>query len=694
MMSEIALVQKSVLFDISAELKKIPGKPGVYLMKNSAGEIIYVGKAVSLKNRVKQYFQSSQNHSPKVRSMVARIASFEYIVTDSEFEALILECNLIKKNRPKYNIKLNDDKHYPYVKVTVQEEYPRVLVARRVSDDGAKYFGPYLNVHSIYDTIHELRRVFPMKNCKRELPRDIGKDRPCLNYHIGLCLGPCSGRVDQSEYRAAIRDICLFLEGKHDDIVKKIEADMREASEDMRYELAGKLRDKLFALRHIQEKQKVLSTADYDQDVVAYHTDNIDTCVSAFFIRGGKLIGKEQFLFEGSGVPDVPALLSEFVKRFYSEAGFIPKEILLQEPIDDLALIEEMLREKKGEKVSLLVPVRGEKRSIVQFAMKNSEVELVNKREAIRAEEGRIREGLAVLGEILGFGRAGAASAGESAAAGAVSADKNAEKGGADGEGPAVEADPVAVGGDGGGAAESADADSAAADADPGELWTGDRIEAYDVSNYGESDKVASMIVFEGGRPLKAAYRRFLIKGVDGQNDYACMQEALNRRLRHIAEGNSRFAARPDLILVDGGKGHVSAASAVLGELGLNIPLAGMAKDDRHQTSALVTEVGGETPLAPHPELFRLISAIQDEAHRFAIAYTKKLADKRLSLSALDEIRGVGKSRKLALLAYFKSFRNIRAADTEQLAKAPGIDERTARSIYAFFHDEGEKDGV
>ncbi|MCL2059050.1 MAG: excinuclease ABC subunit UvrC [Oscillospiraceae bacterium] len=593
-------------------------------MKNSDGEIIYVGKAVNLKNRVKQYFQSNQNHSPKVRAMTPRIASFEYIVTDSEYEALLLECNLIKKNRPKYNVLLKDDKHYPFIKVTVQEEYPRVLSARRVTDDGARYFGPYLNTHSIYDTIHELRKVFPIKNCKRELPRDIGKERPCLNYHIGLCMGPCTGDVDPADYRAAIRDICLFLEGRHDDIVKRLEGDMSAASEDMRFELAGKIRDRLYALRHIQEKQKVLSAADYDQDVVAGHTDNIDTCLSIFFIRGGKLIGKEQFLFEGSGEADVPSLLAEFIKQFYVRAAFIPNEILLQQPIEDLGLIESMLAELKGGKVDVRVPVRGEKRSLIQFAIKNSEIELANKRESIRAEEGRIRAGLAELGEILGL---------------------------------------------------APDEGSCA------------RIEAFDVSNYGTADKVASMIVFDEGRANKNAYKRFLLRTVEGQDDYACMQEALRRRLRNLIERKDRFASRPDVLLVDGGKGHVSAAAAVLDELGLDIPLAGMAKNERHETSELITGEGEAIQLAGRPELYRLISAIQDEAHRFAIAYSKKLSEKRLSMSALDEIRGVGKKRKMALIAHFKSFKNIRAADAEALAGAPGIDAKTAAAIYDHFHN-------
>ena len=677
--------QPKVLFDIAAELKKIPGKPGVYIMKNSDGEIIYVGKAVNLKNRVKQYFQSNQNHSPKIRSMVPRIALFEYIVTDSEYEALILECNLIKKNRPKYNVLLKDDKHYPYIKVTVQEEYPRVLSARRVSADGARYFGPYLNTHSIFDTIHELRKAFPIKNCKKELPRDIGKERPCLNYHLGLCLGPCSGDVKKEDYQAAIRDICLFLDGKHDDIVKRLETEMQEASDDMRYEYAGKARDRLAALRHIQERQKVLSAADYDQDVIAWFTDNIDTCVSVFFVRGGKLIGKEQYLFEGSGEADAPALLAEFMKEFYMRVGFVPAEILLCAPIDDQDLIASMLSGMRGAKAEVRVPARGEKRSLVQFVIKNSEIELANKREAIRAEKDRIRTGLSALGKALG------------AAPGAGSG-VDAGTGAGTGAGSGVDAGAGADTGTGAGSGEEAGAgasagEDAGAGADTGTGADGyvcSRIEAYDVSNYGTADKVASMIVFEDGRPNRGAYRRFLIRTVEGQDDYACMREALTRRLRNLIGKKAKFSSRPDVILVDGGAGHVSTAAAVLGELGLDIPLAGMAKNERHETSELITGEGEAIALPAVPELYRLVSEIQDEAHRFAIAYSKRLSEKRLSISELDGIRGVGKKRKLALLAHFKSFRGIRAASAEAIMQVPGIDAKTAQAIRAHF--SGQQD--
>ena len=668
-MADNLLNQQNSSFDFAAELKNLPGKPGVYIMKNSGGDIIYVGKSVNLKNRVKQYFHSKQNQSAKVQSMASRIASFEYIVTDSEYEALILECNLIKKNHPKYNVTLKDDKHYPYIKVTVQEEYPRVLSARRVTADGAKYYGPYLNTHSIYDTIHELRKVFPIKNCKKELPKDIGKDRPCLNYHIGLCMGPCSGDVKSADYSMAIHDICMFLDGKHDDIVKKLEIEMQTAADEMRYEVAGKLRDRLIALRHIQEKQKVLSAADYDQDAIAYYTDNIDTCLSIFFIRGGKLIGREQYLFEGSGEDDAESLLTEFVKQFYVRSGFIPTEILLHRPIEDVGLIETMLRKLKNGRVDIHVPVRGDKRSLIQFVIKNAEVELVNKRDAILAEGARLREGLSALGEALGLeAYQGGGGANMPVYAGAAGSPEDPERTGG--------VDDARI---------SADTDAGGRS----DISPCHRIEAFDISNYGTADKVASMIVFEDGRPNKNAYRRFLLRGVEGQDDYACMREALFRRFRNLVEKKERFHIKPDVLLVDGGKGHVSAAAAVLDGLGLSIPLAGMAKDDRHETSELITDEGETITLSGRPELYRLISSIQDEAHRFAIAYSKKLSEKRISLSELDTIRGVGKKRKIALLTHFKSFRGIRAADTEALMKAPGIDAKTARAIYEHFRGPG-----
>ena len=624
-MSDLIQSQDTCQFDIPAELKKLPGKPGVYIMRNSGGDILYIGKAVSLKNRVKQYFQSGAGHTPKVAAMVSKVSRFEYIVTDTEFEALILECTLIKKHRPRYNVLLKDDKHFPYIKITLDEPFPKIQMTRKIGKDKARYFGPYLNTHSIYDTLHELRKVFPLKNCKKELPRDIGKSRPCLNYHIGLCAGPCTGDITEEEYKKSIFDICIFLEGRHTDIVNRIEKDMETAAEEMRFEQAAAFRDKLRALKHIQEKQKSLSTAQYDQDVIACYSDAIDTCVAIFFIRGGKLVGREQYLFEGVVAEDRASLLRGFIEQFYGSIGFIPKEIILQEPIEDMALMEQFLRKKRDGKVSIRVPVRGEKLAMLKMAEKNAEMELANKRQTMLAEEHRIAESLSALAEALSL----------------------------DGTNP-------------------------------------ERIEAFDISNFGKEDMVASLIVFENGRPARAAYRRYKIRTVEGPDDYASMREVLSRRFKALLENRAKFAKRPDLLLVDGGRGHVSAAVAVLESYGLDIPVAGMEKDDKHNTDALVTREGEIISIKADPKLLRFVSEIQDEAHRFAIEYSKKLAERRISLSELDRIRGVGKRRKMQLLVHFKSFRNIRAASPEELAAAPGIDVKTAQNIYRHFHAHNE----
>ena len=606
-------------FNINIELKRMPGKPGVYIMKSISGDIIYIGKALSLKNRVRQYFQSDSSHSPKVRTMVSKIKSFEYIVTDSEFEALLLESNLIKKHRPRYNVLLKDDKHFPYIKVTLSEAYPRLQVARKIVNDGSKYYGPYLNVQSIYDTIGELRRVFPLKTCKREFPRDFGKERPCLNYYIGMCIGPCTGNVSKEEYNLAIKDICKFLSGKHEDIIDNLQSNMLKAAEETRFEAAAKMRDKITALKHIQEKQKTLSTAGYDQDVLAYHSDGIDTCISILFIRGGKLVGKELFMIEGAIESGATELLSEFIMRFYSNTDFIPKEVIVQDAVEEIGLFERFLSDKKGSKVSIHIPSRGEKSSLVKMAQNNAAIEFNNKKEQLMAEESRIREGIEELQSITGIS------------------------------------------------------------------FNSGRFEAIDVSNYGQSEKVASLVVFEWGRPLKPAYRRFKIVGVEGQDDYACMQEALYRRFKNMVDGKANFNRRPELLLVDGGKGHLSCALEVLEQLGLKIPVVGMVKDDRHNTSALVTVEGEVTALSGFPQALRIVAAIQEEAHRFAVDYSRKLAAKRLSVSELDDIRGVGKRRKMALLVQFKSLDNIKKATQEELVKVPGIDSATAKRIYEHF---------
>lgn len=614
------------MFDIQDGLKKMPDKPGVYIMKDEKGTIIYVGKAVVLKNRVRQYFQASANHSPKVQAMVAKIAEFEYIVTDTELEALILECSLIKKHKPRFNILLKDDKNYPYIKITLNDEYPRILMTRKVEKDGAKYFGPYSNVFVVRETINLLKKIFPIKTCKRILPRDMGKARPCLNFHIHQCLGPCSGNVDREEYRALMKDICAFLDGKHESIVKKLEEQMMTAAENLDFERAAGLRNKLNSLKHISEEQKVLSTSMDDRDVIGLAKDMTDTCIQVFFIRGGKLLGREHFIFEGVGEGETEELIASFIKQFYTAAANIPAEIMLQEDIDDLNLIESWLGSKRGGRVHIRVPKKGGKLHLMEMVSQNACIALNQFRERLAGEGPAVREGLQRLSEILGMGRV------------------------------------------------------------PG------RIEAYDISNTGTTEMVASMVVFEEGLPAKREYRRFRIRSSDRQDDYACMQEVLFRRFRHAEmekqeerQGEGKFSVLPDLILLDGGIGHLNAAKQVLVESGMDIPAAGMVKDDSHRTRGLVTS-GCVTDITGNLPLLRLITAIQDEAHRFAVDYNKALRKKRYSVSALDEVEGIGPVRKKALFRHFGSISRIREAGIDDLLGVEGINRAAAEKVYAYFH--------
>ncbi|MCR4436214.1 MAG: excinuclease ABC subunit UvrC [Clostridiales bacterium] len=614
------------MFDIQEELKKLPDKPGVYLMKDQNGEIIYVGKAVVLKNRVRQYFQASANHSPKVAAMVERIREFEYIVTHSELEALILECNLIKKYKPKYNILLKDDKSYPYIKVTMNEEYPRILMTRRIEKDGAKYYGPYSNATAVKETIELLRKLFPLKSCKKVLPRDIGKERPCLNFYIYQCLGPCQGGVNRDEYRRLMKDICLFLEGKQEEIIKKLEQQMRTASENMEFEKAAGLRDKINSLRHIAEKQKVLSTAMEDQDVIACAKGPTDSCIQVFFIRGGKLIGREHFIFEGEGEGDGRELMSSFIKQFYSAAALIPPEIILQEDIDELDVIERWLTEKRASRVYIKVPRRGEKRQLIEMVSQNALMALQQFRDQIEREGILAGEGLQGIASVLG-----------------------------------LEAPP-------------------------------ERIEAYDISNTGTSEMVASMVVFERGIPAKKEYRKFKMKSVNKQDDYASMQEVIYRRFNRAQKekrepsGEAKFSKLPDLILVDGGLGHVNAASSVLKEMGVDIPVFGMVKDDRHHTRGLVSQ-REEVDITKNLPVLRFVTAVQNEAHRFAIQYNRKLREGRYSRSVLDDIEGIGPVRKKALIKHFGSIHRIKEAEMEDLMKVEGITKQIAGKIYDYFRE-------
>jgi excinuclease ABC, C subunit len=626
------------MFDIVEELKKMPDKPGVYIMKDETGKIIYVGKAVVLKNRVRQYFQASAVHSPKVQAMVARIKEFEYIVTDTELEALILECNLIKKHKPKFNILLKDDKNYPYIKVTMNEDFPRIFMTRRVDKDGAKYFGPYSNVFIVKDTLSLLKKIFPMKACKRVLPRDIGKFRPCLNFHINQCLGPCSGNVDREEYRALMRDVCSFLDGKHEHIVKKLEKQMMEASESLDFEKAASLRNKLNSLKQISEKQKVLSTTMLDQDVIGFSKGITDTCIQIFMVRNGKLLGREHYIFEGVGEGETEELLSSFIKQFYDSAAFIPSEIILQEQVSDQELLESWLTTKRQGRVHITVPRRGGKLQMVEMVAQNADIALKQFKEKLESQGDTLREGLQGMAEILGLDR------------------------------------------------------------------IPERIEAYDISNTGTSEIVASMVVFEDGRPDKKEYRRFKIKSTSGQNDYASMQEVIYRRFKHAQKeagltddpngcrneelcekNNNKFSNLPDLILLDGGLGHVNAIKQVLDVLCVNIPAYGMVKDDNHRTRGLVMP-GKETDISKIMPVLRLVTSIQDEAHRFAVDYNKKLRQKRYTVSVLDEIEGVGPKRKKELLKHFGSLSAIRNAGIDDFLAVEGINSTTAEKIYEYFN--------
>jgi len=611
------------MFNIQEELKKLPDKPGVYIMKDNMGEIIYIGKAVVLKNRVRQYFQSLANMTPKVRAMVSKISEFEYIVTHTELEALILECNLIKKHKPKFNILLKDDKNYPFIKVTLNEEYPRVLMTRKLEKDGAKYFGPYTSAFAVKETIELLKKLFPLKTCSKVFPRDIGKERPCLNYHIYQCLGYCQGNVNKDEYLSLMKDICAFLGGKHEEIIQKLDSSMNEAAESLNFEKAASLRDKITSLKHIAEKQKVLSTNTGDQDIIGFAKNEADSCIQVFFIRGGKLLGREHFIFEGIGEIENKELLASFIKQFYSSAPYIPSEIISQESIDESIIIEKWLTEKKESRVYIKVPQKGEKQHLIQMVSQNAQIALENFKDKITKDERIAKEGLENLAEILGLNN------------------------------------------------------------------IPERIEAYDISNTGTTEIVASMVVFRKGLADKKQYRRFKIKSVNGQNDYASMQEVIFRRFKRVDKENDEekdgFNELPHLILIDGGLGHLNAVKEVFDEIKINIPAFGMVKDDRHRTRGLVSQEN-EIELLSNLPAFRLVTAIQNEAHRFAVDYNKKLREIRYRKSALDEIEGIGPQRKKNLIKHFGSVARIKDADINDLEAVEGISASIAAKIYDHFH--------
>ena len=644
-------------FDLQEELKKLPQKPGVYIMHGRKDEILYVGKAVNLNRRVHQYFVHKLGRGPKIEHMVSRIAYFEYIVTDSELEALVLENNLIKENRPKYNTLLKDDKTYPYIKVTVQETYPRVLFTRKMKKDGARYFGPFKSSFAVKETIELLRKLYSVRDCTRNLPRDIGLERPCLNYQIGQCDAPCQGRVTSEEYQEKIGKAIDFLEGNYRPVVKQLEERMKAASEEMDFETAAKMRDLMQNVISVTQKQKMENGDGEDRDVLALAIDGTDAVVQVFYVRGGKLIGRDHSFLrigeedaallaesaensslsqenDGEGVVR-GRVLSTFVRQFYASSAFLPKEILLSDSIEDQKLIAEWLSARRGNRVYLKVPQRGTHSHLVQMALENAQIALKMDRERVRMEEGRTIGAMQEIASILGLGHLS-------------------------------------------------------------------RVEAYDISNTSGVESVGSMIVFEKGKPKRTDYRKFRIRTVEGPNDYASLREVITRRLTHGQEEAKELAQRnldvsdgsfsvfPDLIMMDGGRGQVNIAEQVCREIGVDIPVCGMVKDDYHRTRGLYYH-NVELPIDTRSEGFKLITRIQDEAHRFAIEYHRSLRAKAQTRSLLDEIEGIGPARRKALLRAFGSLEAIRDADEEHLAHAPSMNAASARKVYEFFHPASTK---
>lgn len=612
------------MFDIQEELKKLPGKPGVYIMHDEKDNIIYVGKAISLKNRVRQYFQSSRNKGAKIEQMVTHIRRFEYIVTDSELEALVLECNLIKEYRPKYNTMLMDDKAYPFIKVTVEEPFPRVMLARKMVKDKSKYFGPYTSAGAVKDTIELIRKLYQIRSCNRKLPRDIGKERPCLNYHIHQCKAPCQGYISQEEYRESVNEVIHFLNGNYDIILKELEERMEEASEALEFEKAIEYRELLTSVQKIAQKQKITDTAGEDRDILAVAVEEEEAVVQVFFIRGGRLIGREHFYLKIAKGETQSEILSSFIKQFYAGTPYIPPRLMLPEEIEDLAVIEEWLTKRRGHRVRLIVPKKGTKEKLVELAKKNAQLVLSTDKERLKREEGRTIGAVKELEKLLGL-------------TGIV------------------------------------------------------RMEAYDISNTNGFESVGSMVVYEKGRPKRNDYRKFKIKGVQGADDYASMEEVLTRRfehgLREKEEGKEMggFTLFPDLILMDGGKGQVNVALRVLDKLRLNIPVCGMVKDDSHRTRGLYYQ-NEEISIDKDSKSFKLITRIQDEAHRFAITFHRQLRSQGQVHSILDDIPGVGPARRKDLMRHFENIEAIKNATVEQLKELPSMNEKSARDVYNFFH--------
>lgn len=622
-------------FDIKEELAKLPEKPGVYIMHDRTDAILYVGKAKNLRRRVHQYFVKKLNRNPKIEYMVTMIASFEYIVTDSELEALILENNLIKEHRPKYNTTLKDDKTYPYIKVTVGEPYPRIYFTRKLEKDGARYFGPFKTAGSVRDTIELMRKLFQIRDCNRVLPRDEGKDRPCLNLQIGQCQGPCQGYVTREAYGKKVEEAVAFLGGAYKPVVRMLTEKMEKASAQLDFESAAAWRDLRTSVLDVSQKQKMDSGSGDDQDIMAMAADGGDAVVSVFYVRGGRVIGRDHFFLHVGMEEEKGAVLADFVRQFYAGHTVLPAAVMMETEIEDRALLEEWMTRRRGKAVRILVPKRGAKEKLVAMARENAQIVLSQDRDRIRAQEGRTIGAMQEIASLLGLGHIS-------------------------------------------------------------------RVEAYDISNTSGLESVGSMVVFEGGRPKTGDYRKFRIRTVEGPNDYASLQEVLNRRFihgireaaeleeRHMDRKLGSFSAFPDLIMMDGGRGQVHIAEGVLEKLGLDIPVCGMVKDDYHRTRGLYFH-NVEMPIDTRSEGFKLITRVQDEAHRFAIEYHRSLRSKAQVHSILDEIEGIGKIRRKALLRSFGSAEAIRDASLDQLTHAPSMDSRSARHVYDFFHPQEEK---
>ena len=627
----IEACEEIFMFNFEEELKKLPRKPGVYIMRDDKDVILYVGKAINLHNRVRSYFRENIGRGPAIDQMVSLIARFEYIVTDSELEALVLENNLIKENSPKYNTLLKDDKTYPYIKVTVGEDYPRILFSRTMKKDKSRYFGPYTSAAAVKDTIELLNKLYQLRTCNRVLPRDTGLERPCLNYHIKQCLAPCQGYVSKEEYRQQVAGALEFLNGNYSPILKDLEEKMKKAAEAMEFEDAARYRDLLSSVRQVSQKQKITEGVGEDKDILALYQDETEAVVQVFFVRDGKLIGREHYYMTHVPENNKPAILQDFVKQFYAGTPFIPRELMLQYEIEDAELIEKWLSERKGSRVYLKVPKIGSKEKLVELAAQNAKLVLSQDREKLKREEGRTIVAVKEISDLLQLPLTGTA-----------------------------------------------------------------RMEAYDISNINGFENVGSMVVYEKGKPKRSDYRKFKIKSVSGPDDYACMREVLTRRFRHGMEESKEleeqemdqeygsFTKFPDLILMDGGRGQVNIALSVLEELGIDIPVCGMVKDDNHRTRGLYYH-NIELPIDTHSEGFKLITRIQDEAHRFAIEYHRSLRSKTQVKSVLDDIPGVGPARRKALMRHFKSLEEIRQASVEELMEIPEMNERTAEEIVTFF---------